>query len=109
MTHLTMRRLALCLAVLSVLAGSFVLSERASAQAFSSNAQVVVNGTKLKNNTNVYINAAQCSKESTWVFELQGYAQRTAYLEMWVTNNSSTNCADAANRTSATQSFCTDS
>jgi hypothetical protein len=104
MTDRTMRH-ALFLAALTVFAGSF--ASRVGAQAINANATIYVTPTgegaeeeKLENGSLVYINRAQC--DGKWRFELQGYSIRVPFLEMWATNNTSTNCADQANRSSAT-------
>lgn len=92
-------RTALSIAALTVLAWSTAPSERAGAQAFSSNATIYIDGQRLKNESNIYIDRTECAAE--WRFELQGYATSVPYLEMWGTNNVNTNCADPANRNSA--------
>jgi hypothetical protein len=103
MTDRTMRPAQLLLA-LTVLAWSSALPKRAEAQAISSNATIYVggkeDGQKLKNGSNVYINNAQCNND-VWQFDLQGYSTIVQSLEMWVTNNTGTNCTEQANRSSA--------
>jgi hypothetical protein len=96
MTERTMRH-ALLLSALTVLVWSHAAVQRAEAQqAINGNATIYINDKKLKNGSSVYISKAQC--EADWKIELQGYYVTVPFLEMWVTNNVSTNCADAANR-----------
>ncbi len=105
MTDRTMRP-ALFLVALAVLAGSS--ASRAEAQAISSSLTVSIDGKKLKNGSNVYINRKQCN-EGTWKLDLIGYSVTVPYLELWSANNQTTNCGDATNRTSGvngTQTIC---
>ncbi|HEX5661342.1 MAG TPA: hypothetical protein VFX59_29335 [Polyangiales bacterium] len=101
-------RPALLLVALTMLAWSYAPANRAMAQAINSNAKIYVGtGKALENGSNVYINSAQCNDEQ-WRFELQGYSTLVPFLELWVTNNSATDCTQQANRSSAnnTQPVC---
>jgi hypothetical protein len=100
MTDRTMRPAPYLALAIAVLSGLFAATRAEAQQAINSNAVVYIDGDKVDNGSNVFISQAECNAQE-WRFELQGYAQTVPFLEMWATNNISTNCADQANRNSA--------